>query len=405
MGLLAELLAKPLAKLLVKTSSSVLPKLALIFKPILLKAGLLVSAITFAAAHGGESTIGSRVLSVLGRQILLNFFESDETRAAALVMEHAIYEALRWCVVALEATACLFVVFLLIIGGPLATRATWKRRPYIFLSFQHQLEALATAVDQALAGYGFRTYRLPYRPEATHQQVVTETNRALRRCDAVVCLPGRTESYVEIEVSAATHGFKPIAFAVPSHGGTLPNSADKRYPVFRLEAIEKEQYQPLGEFLHYVIGDLASGVRQVWKSARHPFVVVSSWAAVAVLCAMLFALFLVAHSQASTATEAHAAQGGAFAEARDSTVIAVVGILVGLGAVVLTVTGYTLVVVVGVWRQRGAQRRASLKAGAADFARDDWVGVIPDMGRGSTLYECLFDIAPPAHHEAQTSPA
>lgn len=331
------------------------------------------------------------------------FLKTEETRRASRLMTDVIWQTLQWGFIAILLTATMCALCLLVICVPLMKRALFKKRPYIFLSFQHMRESLAVVVENALGRDGFRVYRLPYQQGTTHQHVVTETNKAIRRCDAVVCLPGSTESYVEIEVGAATHGFKPIAFAVPSQGGTLPNSADKRYPVFRLEAIEAELYKPLAAFLHYVVADLTSGLQQVWESARHPFVLIAGWSVLIVLLVVLLVLFVGSYLQAFSATEVLAAKGGAFAEVRAVTVLMNVGLFAALAAAVFTVAGYTILVFVGIWRQRRAQRRASLKAGTADFARDDWLGVIPGMVPGSKLYECLFDTVPLAHHEAHRS--
>jgi hypothetical protein len=46
---------------------------------------------------------------------------------------------------------------------------------------------------------------------------------------------------VEHEVLAAAAAEKPIAFLISESSGTLPNTADKRYPVFRLETTIREQ--------------------------------------------------------------------------------------------------------------------------------------------------------------------
>lgn len=392
---MGALLGKLFAKALI-AGKTIIAKLAA--KIILLMT--VISETVGGLIGGGADDVVLTTLNRLTHLLIQAFFKTEEAQSASMAMTYVLWETLQWGSIAIYLTGTISVLCLLIICIPLVKRLLFKKRPYIFLSFQHMRESLAVAVENALGREGFLVYRLPYQQEATHQNVVTEVNKAIRRCDAVVCLPGSTESYVEIEVGAATHGFKPIAFAVPSQGGTLPNSADKRYPVFRLEAIEAELYKPLAAFLHYVVADLTSGLQQVWESARHPFVVIAGWSVLIVLLVMLLTLFLVLYFQAFSATEVLVAKGGAFAEVRAVTVLTTVGLLTALAAVVATVAGYTILVVAGVWRQRRAQRRASLKAGIAEFARDDWLGVIPGMQPGSKLYECLFDIVPLAHHEA-----
>lgn len=369
------------------------------------KIGLLLLALAAAlskwiqSAADESATLLEKSVKGLHALAARAFAQSDEARLAVDLMVAEMYRALSVYLIALFAMVCIAAVCLLLTCLPLVRRALVRRRPRIFVSFQHLRESFARDVEEALGHAGFRPYRLPYQEGASHQHIVTEVNRALRRCDAVVCLPGNRESYVDIEVGAAAHGFKPIAFALPRYGGSLPNSADKRYPVFDLEAVAAFGYRPLAAFLHYVIGDLASGWQQLRRSARHPFVRVTMKGALALLGGLLAVLFAASYWQALTATDALVARGGAFAEMRSTTVLSGVVLLCALAALVLAAVGYTLLVVTELWRQWRAQRRASLKAGTADFARDDWMGIIPDMHPGSPLYDSLFNAAPAAHHE------
>ena len=99
-----------------------------------------------------------------------------------------------------------------------------------------------------------------------------------------------------------------------------------------------------------------------------------------------------AFGQASTATEALAAQVGASADVRLTTILLTVGLFaVRRGSP----AAGRIRISRGLGRPSAirAQRRASLKTGTADFARLDWLGVIPGMVPGSPLYQCLFDAA------------
>ena len=290
--------------------------------------GKLIATVAFLMELWGGAA--DDVMQGLATLLIRAFLTSEEATTAGTAMAEVIWRSLRGYSNAILVTASLGAACLLITCIPLIKRALSKSHPHVFLSFQHFREPLAVSVGTALRQAGFRVDRLPYQKEAAHQRIVAETNQAIRRCDAVVCLPGRTESYVDIEVGAATHGFKPIAFALPSQGGSLPNSADKRYPVFRLEVIEAKHYKPLAAFLHYVVGDLTSGLEQVRSSARHPFVLVAWTSAVFLLCAVLSALFVVSYWHALSATEGLASQGGAFAEVRTLTILSTVGVLVVL---------------------------------------------------------------------------
>ena len=48
-----------------------------------------------------------------------------------------------------------------------------------------------------------------------------------------------------------------------------------------------------------------------------------------------------------------------------------------------------------------ARKRARLKAIVGQFNRDDWIGKVPGLLPGKSMYECLFETAPFAHHEIE----
>jgi hypothetical protein len=50
-------------------------------------------------------------------------------------------------------------------------------------------------------------------------------------------------------------------------------------------------------------------------------------------------------------------------------------------------------------RQFRVRKMVKEKTIAAEFSRDDWIGVIPGLSPGTDMYECLFAAAPLAHHE------
>lgn len=76
-----------------------------------------------------------------------------------------------------------------------------------------------------------------------------------------------------------------------------------------------------------------------------------------------------------------------------------------LGAVLLLPLATWLVLVArSLWKQLGAARRAALRVRSGEFARADWVDVVPGMRPGQPLYEALWVAAPRAHHEAVAGP-
>lgn len=274
-----------------------------------------------------------------------------------------------------------------------------RPRARVFISFHHGREADAQALQQAMEHAGIATSRMPYSADARHQEVVGTPIDGIRRCHLFVCLPGTAASFVDHEVYAATAVEKPIAFVVSEQSGTLPDSADKRYPVFRLEALRKGGHAQLVQFLRHVAGDFRSTLAVVGEALRHPAISVPAVWMGLVLGVATLGLFgtsllrIWAQSDALlTRLPAHAGEvrGAAFAGA------VWLFLLSALAFVALAYAGLVLGRLVAQFRARARMRRASAQAA---FRRDDWVGLVPGLTRGQPLYEALFDAAPPAHHE------
>ena len=71
--------------------------------------------------------------------------------------------------------------------------------------------------------------------------------------------------------------------------------------------------------------------------------------------------------------------------------------IVGIGC--LFIAEYAAVTLVSARRQGQAQKRAVLEVTAATFIRDDWVGLVPGLEKGSAMYRCMFERPALAHHE------
>jgi hypothetical protein len=87
---------------------------------------------------------------------------------------------------------------------------------------------------------------------------------------------------------------------------------------------------------------------------------------------------------------------------KTAVLIANVVVLCMLATLACFSCSYNLLVSVNLIRQHQAREMARLKTVTGEFNRDDWVGIIPGLDRGGSLYESLFEVAPLAHHEIQT---
>jgi hypothetical protein len=265
MGELLAGLLKGLAKTLGKAFSKVLVKFMALF---------------IALAIWIERLLSNEAPEVINRIVInlsLRFVSNTpEAREAAHEMTRSLGQAMLMDYVgALVVFFFCGITLVVFIGFPLIYKALSRHRLGIFISLNRAREDIAQNLQQCLEGEGARIYRIPFQEGATHQNIVMQATDGIKRCDSFVCLPGHAQSYVEHEVLAATAAEKPIAFLISESSGTLPNTADKRYPVFRLETTIREQFKPLIIFLGYVGADLRSTWKLCQRALFHPFMSVS----------------------------------------------------------------------------------------------------------------------------------
>ena len=163
----------------------------------------------------------------------------------------AILSALLFCLIGLAA----------FIGIPLLYKLVARRHLRVFISFSHVQEGLVKHLHRCMQDRRLEATRVPYQANADHQTVVGHVVEILKKSHLVVCVPGLAASYVEHEVLAANATGKPIVFLVSEKSGTLPNTADKRYPVFKLESLVRENFESLLMFVSYIGADL----RSTWR--------------------------------------------------------------------------------------------------------------------------------------------
>lgn len=284
---------------------------------------------------------------------------------------------------------------------PLLSRFLRRRRLQIFVSFNRTQEPIAEALQQSLQQGDLGASRLPYRAGASHQDIVEAVSDGIRRCDALICVPGADRSFVESEVMSATALDKAVVFLVSESTGTLPDTANKRHPMFKLEATKEQRFEPLIRFLHYIGADYRSQLDLYRRALAHPLMSIRVHLRLAVLLVGLGTWTLAFQSvSVYKAGQVRTESPEPGADGRSLAVITQAGLVSIVSIVVLVVSGYVVLVMRGMVRQWRTQRRASLKVATAEFARDDWIDSVPDLAKGSTMYQCMFEGSILAHHEA-----
>jgi hypothetical protein len=281
---------------------------------------------------------------------------------------------------------------------PLLYKAIFRRNLTVFVSFNHLRNDVAEKVHAFLKSCQFRVARVPYDESAEHQRTLQRIFELLKQSGLVLCIPGPDFSFVEHEVAAATAYGRPVILLISGKDGTIPNTADKRYPAFQMESLIDQGFRPIEAFLRFIGGDLKS-MRDICAQAlRHGLLTkLSAAIAVTIVIAMiaLWILCLLAVLHTPSARQA--------IEANPLEVyIATTGhflVLALLASVTALCAMYCARVLFSQFKQLLAQRRAQLKVRTAEFRRDDWLGLMDEVPSGNLIYQAMFETAPLAHHE------
>ena len=151
--------------------------------------------------------------------------------------------------------------FLAVLAIGLARFAYSGHHVRVFVSFHHSREETAEALERSLAERGLVVGRIPFRPDYAHDDLLQRIQREIRGCTAMVCLPGAQPSFIENEVLVASTLRKFILFVVGETDPRLPNTAYYGYPVFRLERLSRQNFEPIAQLILLMAGNWKASLR------------------------------------------------------------------------------------------------------------------------------------------------
>jgi hypothetical protein len=341
-----------------------------------------------------------KVLGIAERVLLESLSNDPKIQAAAHETYVALRETLHTDYVVASSGLLLSVAFpVLFVSIALTYKALSRPKLDVFISFNRTREAISEILQKNFEVAGAMVFRIPFQETITHQDVVEQAAKGIKRCDSFVCLPGHAQSYVEGEVMAATTSEKPVVFVVSETSGTLPNTANKRHPVFRLETAVNEQFKSLIEFLDYVGADFKSTRKLCLQALRHPYMQAAKGITLGAGALCLLSLWAYCYYRINVVVPNLTIGAPELAMVERPVrlthffLLALVASAACVSFLYCSLFGSTLV------RQFRARNRVRLRTIAAQFNRDDWIGVIPGLSPGTSMYECLFAAAPLAHHE------
>jgi hypothetical protein len=131
----------------------------------------------------------------------------------------------------------------------------------VFISFHHSREETAEEMARSLRERGLIVGRIPFRPDYEHDDLLQRIQNEIRGCAAMVCLPGAQPSFIENEVLVASTLRKFILFVVGEQDPRLPNTAYYGYPVFQLERLSGQKFNPVAELILLVAGNWKASLR------------------------------------------------------------------------------------------------------------------------------------------------
>jgi hypothetical protein len=371
-------------------------------EPLLLKLQWLLE-LSASTSNTHFKSISTEWIDSLAFRLISHFVSTDpNAQAAAKTMSAGLYQALRSDYRLASLAIILSLATLLIsVLIPLAYKLISRPRLKIFISFNRTREDVSENLQKQLANAGARAFRLPFQESPKHQDIISRATKGIKSCDSFVCLPGYLQSYVDHEVLAATTSEKPIVFLISEQLGTLPNTADKRYPVFRLESTIKEQFKPLIEFLSYIGADFRSTWRLCLR-AFNPYMQISTDVALSSGGVFLSSLWALCYYRSAASGLKLANSVPSFDAIKAPVVLTHLVLLVIVVSIAFLSVSYSCIFCSNLIQQFRARNRARLRTIAVQFSRDDWIDVIPGLRPGAHLYECLFEAAPSAHHEKES---
>ena len=268
---------------------------------------------------------------------------SDEAALASQQMSEAVTTSFSGFFNLFELLGIISIVALTFIFFPLIWRLMFRRRPKIFISFHHSLESVSNLIQEKFSEAGLNALKIPFEINADHQQIIKKTQDGIRSCDTMICLPGPLDSFVAHEVSSATSLRKVVIFVV-RESGNLPNTADKRYLVFRLEKIQQNNFKHLIPLLHYVSMDFRSGLRMLTESLMKTIKTISLKPLIKTSLYIGLALFLVCFFQAFNATSNVIDKGEElYTNQQIQIVLSGTLVLMGFAVLILPVATFTII--------------------------------------------------------------
>ncbi|MDB4989799.1 MAG: hypothetical protein JWN04_4977 [Myxococcaceae bacterium] len=346
------------------------------------------------------------VLETVGKGLARALFESKPSRDAFMAfwleLGHAFGQ--HYMAVAIMSLVALMSILAFVLM-PLGWRYCARRSTVVFVSFSSPREIDAVQVQASLEAQRVLTTRIPYQADAPHQQIVVAVTEALRKAHLMLCVPELQATFVDSEVMAAAALGRGVVFLLSEARGTLPNTADKRYPVFKLERARAAAFAPVVDFVRYIGGDFGTHLEIARRARRTATGFFGTWHGAYISLGAWLAAAAYSYAGVFKPGSAMVLRGRAYAGERFASVAAHAFVFWLGSTLVILSAAYVSVVLVSRWRQMSTQKKAALEAGTGAFSRDDWLGLVPGLEVGSAMYDCMFETAPAAHHEKAVSGA
>ncbi len=120
-----------------------------------------------------------------------------------------------------------------------------RGRISVFISYHHSMIDEVRILKKEISETHVRVRYLEFQSSPDHDKLLNEIYEAIDQSTYFVCIPGKCASFVEAEVSYAIALKKPVLFVINDENDSIPNTAQKSYPILLLKTVSDCRFELL----------------------------------------------------------------------------------------------------------------------------------------------------------------
>jgi hypothetical protein len=126
---------------------------------------------------------------------------------------------------------------------------------HVLIIYEHKHKDLVTFLEQNLKTPKIKPFFVSFGP-IEHDFLIDKVTRSIKKCNAVLVLPGSEKSFIDAEILVASALSKPLIYLKIADDQRTPDTSFKGYPIFDLKKLRELKLAPLQRFLNYIARSL-----------------------------------------------------------------------------------------------------------------------------------------------------